>query len=272
MILKPKRLEYKLGTSKEQLDQIIENISSYYYRAVKRKKNGKERILYPSKNELKILQKLIKSNILEKFEFPEHIQGGIKKRDNISNANFHLGKKFKSVTDVRNFFPTISYKQVYSMFLQNGCSADVSSYLTRLTTYKGKLPQGTPTSTHIANLVFIPIDNKILEICKVHQITYTRFVDDLSFSSQNDFRSHLTSILDIIKQAGFKISHRKTKYKEGKMEITGIITKNNVLDIKKEQKNTLENKNKSPESIKGLKNYTKRVKNRGKLFCESTAK
>ena len=69
----------------------------------------------------------------------------------------------------------------------------------------------------------------LIELCQKYNITYTRFVDDLTFSSDQDFRSHLPCLIDLIDSSGFKRSHRKTKY-EGKQIITGIIPLNNYID------------------------------------------
>ena len=43
------------------------------------------------------------------------------------------------------------------MFLREGCTPAIARILTKLTTHKYQVPQGIPTSTLIANLVFKPI-------------------------------------------------------------------------------------------------------------------
>src|SRR5690606_31291063 len=92
-----------------------------------------------------------------------------------------------------------------------------------------ELPQGTPTSTHIANIVFLKIDNLLIEFCDKNNITYTRFVDDLTFSSQQDFQHLIPQILEIVTISGFRLSRRKTKY-EGNQKITGIKVFNHKID------------------------------------------
>ena len=101
--------------------------------------------------------------------------------------------------------------------------------MTRFVTWKGELPQGTPTSTHIANIVFISIDNKLIDFCNKNNITYTRFVDDLTFSSQKDFQHLIPEILETITSSGFRLSRRKTKY-AGNQIITGIKVFNHKID------------------------------------------
>jgi RNA-directed DNA polymerase len=72
--------------------------------------------MYPAKGRLKLIQDRIKSNILSRIELPEFVQGGVKKRDNLSNAKFHKGKLYKFATDLKKFYPTITSKKVFEMF------------------------------------------------------------------------------------------------------------------------------------------------------------
>ncbi len=264
MIKKPTRLAYILGYELSELKLIVKNIDKFYYKySVEQVKNGKvkKRTIYPSIEPLKTIQQRIKCKILDKMYYPEYITGGIKGKDNIKNAKFHLGNKYKFITDIKSFFPSIRPSMVYHMFLNYGFSPDVSKLLTELTTYKDQLPQGTPTSPHIANLVFMEIDEKINNICLMHGITYTRYVDDITLSSKEDLKDITYKVLSIIKCNCFQISHRKTYYKVGPTEITGIITGNNKLDIKNDQKKRLENPDIDISIKKGLKNYHDRVKN-----------
>ena len=101
-----------------------------------------------------------------------------------------------------------------------------------MTTWKYELPQGTPTSTHIANLVFLDTDLELIKLCNSNKITYTRYVDDLTFSSQQDFRHLLSEILNIVTSNDFKLSNRKTQYK-GNQTITGIDVFLNKIDAPK---------------------------------------
>ena len=73
--------------------------------------------------------------------------------------------------------------------------------LTHLTTNNYALPQGTPTSTAIANIVFLPIDNKLIDYCIQKKLTYTRYVDDLVFSSHFDFMLCTSLSIDLLNWA-----------------------------------------------------------------------
>ncbi len=221
---------------------ICENLDKFYYEwstkkidsktlEVKKYKDGTEKIrtITPSLNSLKEIQRNIKKYILEPIELPDEIHGGAKKRSNITNAKPHQGNKFQFTTDLKSFFPSITHKRVYDTFISLGFSNHYSHWLTKLTTWKYKLPQGAPTSTHIANLVFLEADYKLISFCNENGLVYTRYVDDLTFSSQVCFKSKLQNILDIVMQSDFKISWRKTFY-QGYQNITGVNVFNNFID------------------------------------------
>lgn len=237
-----KHLSFILKCKPYEIETIIEGIDKYYGNRVESKldKNNnpktyldgtvKTRILNPSYNRLKTLQSRIKTEILDLQEFPSHIQGGVKGKSNITNGKTHQGNYYVLTTDLQNFFPSVSNAMVYDLFLRLGYSNVMAGYLTKLTTYKYKLPQGTPTSTHIANLVSLDLDKELLSFCTERNITYTRFVDDLTFSSQHNFEVIIPVILKTILDFGFKISWRKTHYKPNQI-ITGINVYNNYIDV-----------------------------------------
>jgi RNA-directed DNA polymerase len=148
---------------------------------------------------------------------------------------------------------------VYTTFLELGLSNHFAHWLTKLTTWKYELPQGTPTSTHIANLVFLETDKIILALCEKHGLIYTRYVDDLTFSSQVDFKPLLNDILEIIMDGGYKINYRKTKYK-GFQTITGIDVFNNFIDAPEKIKKKALAENQSDKKIKPYSNYLNSIR------------
>jgi RNA-directed DNA polymerase len=261
----------KCSTTAEEILKICgdlesnnEEIDKKYYRKqeVEKVSSGKVKIrtLYPSLGRLKLIQERIRKNILQKIELPVFLHGGIKGRSNLTNAKKHQGKKFKFTTDLKMFFPSVTSPLIYEMFIKNGFSPDVSRALTILTSYKGMLPQGTPTSTHIANLVLLPLDFKIYDFCKINSITYTRFVDDLSMSSSVDFKDDCSYLLEFIRKANFRISHKKTNYNT-MTNVTGLKVGNNSLQATEKFLKTLKDcESLSQEQLKGKKDYLKRIK------------
>lgn len=248
-----------------EVENIANNLDKYYKEWIEiklDKKIGlpkkyldgteKQRTIRPSQKELKSIQSRIKNKILVPIKLPAVIHGGVKGCSNITNAKPHQGNKYIFTTDLQEFYPNITSQRVYDTFCKLKFSPHFSHWLTNLTTWKYELPQGTPTSTHIANLVFLDTDIKLIELCNANNITYTRYVDDLTFSSQQNFKHLLNTILDIVISGNFKLSYRKTQYK-GNQTITGVDVFLNKIDAPEKiiQKSKIE-----VETKAGLKPYT----------------
>lgn len=242
MITNEKYLLYILGIDKKQLDYLLSHLEDFYYSFDKIKINKftgcpkkdcngefEKRQINSSKGALKEVQTRLYNFMIKRVEIPQYAYGGVKGKNNICNARFHQGNKYVFTTDLKSFFPTISHRQVFQMFLREGCTPGVARTLTKLTTKTGQVPQGIPTSTLIANLVFKPVGFEIAQLAKENHIKFSMFVDDITLSSKRDFKDLLPQFLDIIKRAGFKISHKKTHYKTKNPIITGIICQNNRL-------------------------------------------
>lgn len=272
MINTIKHLAYTLKVEPLELKNIIASIDNFYYEKVEIKldkngtpktKNGRiqQRILNPSVKRLKVIQKRIKNSILDNLDVPDYAFGGIKGKDNILNAKKHQGKKFNFTTDLKDFYPSISHHQVFEMFRSYKFSPTVARLLTQLTTYKGRLPQGTHTSPLLANLVFIKTGRKLDKFAKENGMTFTSFVDDLTFSAPVDFKEKAHCIIDTILADGFKISHNKTFYKTKQPIVTGLVVKNNKIGLTDTFKIKLQVKEgKTEAQIKGLELYAQRVR------------
>ncbi len=280
MISTLKHLSYILRTDIDVLQNIIQNIDAYYYSFKKEKinkdtgeplfdKDGsiKTREVNATKKELKQIQKRIYKLLASLVKLPDYVFGGVPKHDNILNAKYHQGNKYVFTTDLKSFFPSISHTQVFNVFIEYGFSPTVSRILTQLITYKYQVPQGVPTSTFIANLVFKKTGDKISEFAQINNIKFSIFVDDITLSSKVDFKDKIPYILDILKNDGYKISYQKTFYKTKNPIITGVICQNNLIKLpnntykrlKKYHLKQQDDKN-FVDKFNGLKLYKERVK------------
>lgn len=282
MISTLKHLAYILRTDINVLQNIILNIDTYYYSFQKEKINKdtgeplldkegkvKTREVNATKKELKQIQKRIYKLLIASIKLPDYAFGGIPKRDNISNAKYHQGNKYVFTTDLKSFFPSISHRQVFNVLIEHGFSPSVSRILTQLITYKYQVPQGVPTSTFIANLVFKKTGDKILDFARQNNIKFSIFVDDITLSSKVDFKDKIPHILDILKKDGYKISYQKTFYKTKNPIITGVVCQNNLIKLpnntyKRLKRYQLKQQIDSTffDKYNGLKLYKDRVKER----------
>ena len=269
---------FVLRRSTDKVLYIIEHISSHYkeFFIIKKDKNGNPRknkdkyvlqfglywtrtIDAPSR-ELKYIQSKINKYLVENIKMLEYAYGGVKGKDNIVNALRHKGIKYVFQTDIKDFFPFITNKMVYNMLVHNGFSPDVASVITKLVTYKGHLPQGSPASTTIANLVFVPVGIRLQQFAEDNKLRFTTFVDDVTISSQTDFKHIVPDILEIITTGGFKISQQKTTYKSGIKEITGVRLPNNTLTTTKQFKYKYSDIESLPDNRRrGVENYKQRI-------------
>lgn len=208
------------------------------------KKNGMPRELNVPNLSLKVVQKWILVQILEKINISEQAMAFVPKKNGLKmNAEYHKSNIFLLEMDISNFFGSITEKQVFKLFTNIGYSTDVSAILTNLCTYKGVLPQGAVTSPYIANLVCYHMDVRINNYCSRRDIVYTRYADDLSFSSNN--RTLLNSIEKfikyIVKDEGFLINDKKTRYlsNDVKKTITGITINDEEIHVDKKLKRNM---------------------------------
>jgi RNA-directed DNA polymerase len=98
--------------------------------------------------------------------------------------------------------------------------------LTRLTTLRGTLPQGAPTSPNLANVAAYRLDARLSGLATRHQVIYTRYADDLTFSgggvSQSRFRR---AVEYIMRNSGFIPNEKKTVYltPSDQQRVTGVV-------------------------------------------------
>lgn len=263
-----------LHTKENKLREILSNIDSYYYEQhhPKFKKNGdrklnkegtpRDRIINPSTKELKAIQDKLNKFMASNITPADYSFGGVKKRDNVKNAKIHRGNKYFFQTDLQDFFPFVKCKNVYHTLISHGFSPDVASIITKLTTYKGHLPQGTSTSSTLANLVFsFYIGELMSKFTQDNKLRFTIFVDDVTLSAPYDFKAKTNVLINMIHDGGFRISHTKTTYKIYPDNITGVKMGQNYLNVTDPFRTKLSNsENKSDAQIRGEKLYETKVR------------
>jgi RNA-directed DNA polymerase len=168
--------------------------------------------------------------------------GSIEELNNIDNALQHINNKFFLTIDLKNFFGNITHTQINEVFTVNNFPCKEARILTKLTTYKGQLPQGAPTSPVLANLAFAKTALQLQAFIEKQNITFTTFLDDLAFSSLKDFKFLIPDLLKIIRDNKFYPHHKKIHYRTDKCEITGLIVGNGKLRLTDEmQREALRN-------------------------------
>lgn len=162
--------------------------------------------------------------------------GAVKGRNLASHVREHASNIFAYKTDVASFYPSIGIDRVNRYFLtEQGCSPEVSSFLTRLCTHDYHLALGLITSPILANQLMLPLDARIGRLCEAHNCVYTRWVDDLTISAQWDFSNSglPEKVNQILESHGMveKLAKREFGELENGLTITGLRVSNGRVDV-----------------------------------------
>jgi RNA-directed DNA polymerase len=151
----------------------------------------------------------------------------------VSNASRHTNKKFVMNIDLQDFFPSITAKRVKELFQGSifQFSEEISNILALLCTYQKSLPTGSPASPVISNFICLEMDGELIAFCKEKNITYSRYADDLTFSSDNYFtKEYVSEIKTIIQKHNFTINPKKFRIQSSfrQQTVTGLLVNRRV--------------------------------------------
>lgn len=201
---------------------------SKYYRSfrIKKKKKGEYRFIYSPRTYLKVVQWWILDSILSRVKISDNAFGFVRGKSSVSNAICHIGANHLLNVDIKEFFPSILEESVTRAFVSLGYSNEVSEHLAAICTLDGRLPQGAPSSPAIANIVCRAMDNELSDLAAGRGLTYTRYADDLTFSSKSFIGNDLLSkVQEITVRHGFVLNGDKTRFagRGDQMEVTGVV-------------------------------------------------
>jgi retron-type reverse transcriptase len=259
------QLAARLGISISQLRFLAYNRKvskvSHYKRFYMPKKSGGKRLISAPMPLLKKVQYGILHDILYRLEIQDTAYGFVPQRSIKDNAQKHLGKSVVINMDLRNFFPTISYKRVKGLFQALGYAQKYATILALLctepatstvemdgqqyfvATSERHLPQGAPTSPVITNLICRSLDKRLLGAATPLGFTFTRYADDLTFSCAATAKVNIGKLLwishQIVKEEGFIMHPDKLRimHKGRQQEVTGIVVNEKLNISRKKLKN-----------------------------------
>lgn len=210
------------------------------------KKNGDNREINAPRDDLKQIQKQLSIKLneihkryLEKNGIKQIISYGFEKEKGIiKNALVHKHKKYVLNMDISNFFPSFHFGRVQGYFYKSkefNFSKEMSVVIAQLACYQGRLPQGAPSSPVISNLIFNIVDLRILELAKKYKLNYTRYVDDLSFSTNDknfgvNYEEFICELTELLEKNKFYINKKKTRlvYQNSRQEVTGLTVNDRI--------------------------------------------
>lgn len=173
------------------------------------KKKGGHRIVFsPISDTLINCLKILNKKISALYNPPNCVHGFIKGRSIKSNASVHLSKNYIYKVDIERYFENINSEKITTTLIELGFTDKISEIISKIVTHNNSLIQGFHTSPTIANLIFKDLD-VIFSAIRNNNIEYSRYADDLYFSSNNEFDIHDFVKKNLLK-FGFTLNEDKT--------------------------------------------------------------
>lgn len=268
-----------------------------------RKRSGGLRKIYVPEPDLMKTQIWIDRNILSNVKGSPFSYAFEKGQSIADCASQHLRCRWLIKLDVRNFFESLSEKQAYGVFRDIGYQSLVSFELARICTRArrnddhlkekwrnrrrtnikiysyptvGYLPQGAPTSPKLANLIVAPLDLAVAEVAGKYDLVYTRYADDMTFSTDSaDFKRSTANAF--VREISFLLPEYNLRLHPGKIHVVppgarkvvlGLLVDGEQVRLPKDFRSKLEchwhycqqdpvhhMKDRDFNSLFGLKNY-----------------
>lgn len=214
------------------VSSIVDRADFYYrYFSIPKKNGGKRYIEQPSP-ELKTLQYWVVNNILIKFPVSSAAhayQKGLSIKD---NAAKHKNSKFVFHTDICDFFNSIRCENLEEILKQNAdflldldLDEAINSIL-KICFRHGRLTIGAVSSPIISNIIMYSFDCTMLNFCKLNNMVYSRYADDIYISSKFFIDKSLKDkVSQELLKYGFKMNMAKTRFYSSKYrrKITGLV-------------------------------------------------
>jgi len=257
-----------LQTSKKGLATILfsQKIETRYTTFDIPKKHGGTRTIKAPDDKLKLLQQKLSTLLQDCQQDMEAAKGkqdkvahGFKrKRSIISNAQRHRNRRWVFNIDLKDFFPSINFGRVRGFFMKDRnflLEKDVATVLAQIACDGQALPQGSPCSPVISNLITHILDMHIVRIASRAGCTYTRYADDLTFSTnQREFPKDIavqtsttpavwipgSKLVKLIEHSDFEVNEKKTRmcFRDSRQDVTGLIV-NKKINVPSEYRQTV---------------------------------
>jgi RNA-directed DNA polymerase len=161
----------------------------------------------------------------------------------ITNASVHKRRRYVLNLDLKDFFPSINFGRVRGILINDkrfGLEPKVATIIAQIACHENALPQGSPCSPVLSNIVANLLDIRLVRYAKTHKCTYSRYADDITFSTNiKDFPTDIAApvsgsenewelgadLLKEISRAGFEVNPSKTRmqFRGSRQVTTGLL-------------------------------------------------
>lgn len=271
-----------IGISPKLIGYMIRKPSDHYRSFKIGKRGGGERNIDSPRVFLKTIQYWIADYLLYNLKVHPRCFSYQKKKSIVQNATLHENKKYVANFDIENYFGSVSSDGIYNLLIRNKLENNLSEVVSKIVTYRNKLPQGAPTSTILSNAYLYDFDEELFGLTKKMHLTYSRYADDITVSGDN--RDAIQKIIlktqDELKKYGLSLNNKKTRIASmfSQQKVTGIVVNNKAKPPRKRLKTIraiFHHAEKNPKSYKerinelwghiGYLNMFPSVKNNGIL-------
>jgi len=230
------------------------------------KRGGGHRKISAPSPELKVLQRKLadrleacRKEIVERENLKDDIAHGFRPgRSIISNAKRHRGRRYVFNVDLSNFFGTINFGRVRGYLIKDknfALNPKVATILAQIACHDNALPQGSPCSPVLSNLIGHVLDVHLVRLCAKEGCVYTRYADDLTFSTNlAEFPASIAvarpadphvwlpgkELSRLVALSGFEFNPVKTRmqYCNSRQEVTGLVV-NRKVNVRSEYRRTV---------------------------------
>ncbi|MEW8348285.1 MAG: retron St85 family RNA-directed DNA polymerase [Candidatus Thiodiazotropha taylori] len=242
-------------------DTLFDEAIFYSYSRVKKfhipKKSGGFRTICQPSNKLKTIQYWLINNLFNNLPVDKSAFAYIEGKSIVDNAKHHNPNQYFLKVDLKDFFPSIQYKDLKPVIKEwhDSCGPEWPFNRTTERIIKrscfnnnNRLPIGYPSSPIISNIVMKPFDIEVDNLISRKQyinVRYSRYADDLIFSTNkkgicNLLLNDIKKLIINTKSPNIKINNNKINFssaKGGSTILTGIrVAYDNHLTLHKKQK------------------------------------
>ncbi len=235
------QLAHFLSIERKELFYLCRHINRHYRTITIKKKSGADRILHAPDARLKAIQKTILTQMLSKLPVSEYATAYHVGSRLYDNALPHCGKRYLLKIDISDFFGSILFYRIYiNAFNTRIFPKQIGAMLTTLCCLDDVLPQGASTSPALSNIVMKQFDDYIGLWCNRRSIAYTRYCDDMTFSSDKPLYAVYRKVKAVLEDMGFELNENKTVFitNANRQSVTGL-TVNEKVSVSPDYKRTL---------------------------------
>ena len=234
------QLSHAVGLRPQEMFRMARHPEQHYRTLLIPKKSGGVRVLHVPLATLKAAQQHILHRVVNHLPVSPYATAYLPGKSLADNAAPHVGHKYLLKMDITDFFGSITYLQAISAaFPSTLYPPQIGAILTNLCCYKDALPQGAPTSPGLSNVVMRHFDDTLGGWCKQHGIVYTRYCDDLTFSSDKPLYHVYQKVKKKLEDYGFEVNESKTHFltNGNRQTVTGLTVNEKVsipIDYKRQ--------------------------------------